>query len=191
MALPSGDWLGHEGRLWYQGVNLRSLIATYVAMPFTLENVGKKDRLSRSIVAATNWFLALQDAAGAFPLTRERGSRAPEWEPEVVTFDGSNFCPDPLPQGYLGHGAYEIDALVAMYEHLHAKEVLPALHGYSSLIAGTNRLWRLEFNTLGAGRYLGLLADLAAQPLASYRGEALEKTGIEFTYGKRPGVRLK
>jgi hypothetical protein len=165
--LPSGGWVGHEGRLWYQGINLRSLIAMYVAMPFTLEYARKKDRLAQSIVAATNWFLSLQSAAGAFPLSGDPGLTSTEWEQDVVTFDGCKFLPEPMVRAYFGHGAYEIDALVAAYEHLQVEAVLPALHGYASLIAGTRRLWRLEFNTLGAGRYLGLLADLAAQPAAS------------------------
>jgi hypothetical protein len=60
-----------------------------------------------------------------------------------------------------------------MYEQLNVTDILPALHGYAALIAGTNRVWRLEFNTLGAGRYLGLLADLrtkSASHLASEQG---------------------
>jgi hypothetical protein len=147
----------------------------YVAMPFTLEYTQKKDRLARSIVAATNWFLSQQSAAGAFPLPGDAGLTSTEWEQDVVIFDGCKFHPEPMVGGYFGHGAYEIDALVAAYEHLQVEAVLPALHGYASLIAGTRRLWRLEFNTLGAGRYLGLLADLAAQPAASRSGQAFTK----------------
>jgi len=165
--LPSGDWDGQQMVVWYQGINLRNLIAMYVSTPFTLENQGRKDRLARSIVAATNWFLALQDATGAFPLTRLGGSAPISQQMQIVSFDGSTFCQDPTPRAYLVNGGYEIDALVAMYEHLHVSEVLPALHGYASLVAGTHRFGRLEFNTLGAGRYLGLLADLVAAPPAA------------------------
>ena len=71
-----------------------------------------------------------------------------------------------IPRGYLGHGAFEIDVLVALYEHLDIPEVLPVVHGYAALLAKTNCLWRLEFNTFGAGRYLGLLAALEGVPAA-------------------------
>jgi hypothetical protein len=88
------------------------------------------------------------------------GNWATPAEPEVVSFEGGNFRQAPLADGYLGYAAYEIDTLVALYEHLEVQDILPALHGYASLIAGTNRIGRLEFNTFGAGRYLGLLSDL-------------------------------
>jgi hypothetical protein len=160
--LSTGSWEGEQGQLWYHSMNLGSLIAAYVAIPFTLEHQGRKDRLARSIVAATNWFLVNQHITGAFPLHSNPGNW--NWaflaEREVVSFEGGEFRQAPLAEGYFGHGAFEIDTLVALYEHLDVQDILPALHGYASLIAGTNRLWRLEFNTFGAGRYLGLLSDL-------------------------------
>lgn len=166
--LRSGDWTGHEGRVWYQGVNLRSLIAIYENLPFDSEHLRKKDRLAQAIIAATNWFIENQDHTGAFPLDRWC-SRFPAGENDVVTFDGKDFHraqldidPSSCAQGYLGHGAYEIDALIALYENLNITAALPSLHGYAALLAQSRRLWRLEFNTMGAGRYLKLTATLSA-----------------------------
>jgi hypothetical protein len=177
--LPSGDWDGHEGRVWYQGVNLKTLVETYVSTPFTLEYSRRKDRLAQAIFRAANWFVRLQDESGAFPLTRG-GSRAPVCEGEVVAFDGHRFTRKPLEIGYLGHGAYEVDGLTSVHEKLHAEAVIPVAHGYAGALARTDRLWRLEFNTLGAGRYLGFLGTLENVP------ECCRKGSQQF--GSEPGA---
>ncbi len=178
----SGDWSGHES--WYQGVNLRSLIAAYVSTPFDLANQRAKDRLAEAIVAATNWFIGSQDDTGAFPLCRWY-SRAPRCEAEVVSFDGHAFRRAGIiadaksrTQGYFGHGAYEVDALAALFEDLGSTAALSSLHGYIALLARTDRLWRLEFNTLGAGRYLEVLDRIKEREVIKPRSGALQVKSV-------------
>ena len=153
--LRSGDWNGYQGYAWYQAVILRSLVETYISLPFTLRNAAPKDKLAKAIVAGTNWFIRMQDESGALPISRDTASGYPSGDKDTVVFDGGRFRPAPLPR-YLGHGAYEIEALSSMFEILGTHSVLPTLHGYAARLARSERLWRLEFNTFGAGRYLGL-----------------------------------
>lgn len=166
--LPTGDWEGHESRSWYQGVNVLSLIATYTWTPFDLKHARRNDRLAETLTAAINRLLLSQDASGALDHSG-RGAVAGEWEPDVVTFQDGAFVPSVLPGGYRSHGAYEMDALVTAYEGLHVDACASAAHRYAAHLAGMEQLWRLEFNTLGAGRYLSLLRTLVDEPAAAAR----------------------
>ena len=175
---PAGDWDGHESRAWYQGVNILSLIAVYVSTPFDLAYARRNDRLAETLTAALNRLLDSQDEEGALGHSGQGASPA-EWEPDLVTFQDGVFSPASLPGGYRSHGAYEMDAFVTGYEVLRVQACASAAHRYASYLASTNRLWRLEFNTLGAGRYLNLLKTLSEQPAAAApRADRPERFGI-------------
>lgn len=164
----TGDWDGHEGRIWYQGVNVSSLIAAYISTPFTLEYASFNDRIASTLTAAVNRLIVAQDELGSLSHTRMQTTATDEeWAREVVTFQNGTFRADQMPGGYRSHGAYEMDALATAYEQLHAAPCVSAAHGYAAYLARSKRLWRLEFNTLGAGRYLGLLAQLDKVPPAA------------------------
>jgi hypothetical protein len=174
--LSSGDWSGYQGYVWYQSILLRSLISAYVAIPFTLEYSGKKDKLALAIISAANWFAVNQRPDGSFPITRAGGSSYPAGERDMVSFDGKSFARTNDGSVYPGHGAYEIDALVALYRELKVEEVLPVLNGYATLVSEAAFFWRLEFNTFGAGAYLGFLSDYKSRPAASLLAAPPENT---------------
>lgn len=165
---PGGYWEGHEARIWYQAVNLRTLVSTFMATPSTTEFTRSKDRLASTITRTVNYFTGCQNPDGSLPLN-PYGMPERHCEKELVEFEDDRFRRVDLPSGYPGHGAFEVDGLVTAYEHLGIRNVVPVLHGYAASLIRSQRLWRLEFNTLGAGRYLGFAAALAAEPAASRR----------------------
>ena len=166
--LNAGHWPGYNEYLWYQSIILRSLVDAYVVLPFTPEFTSRKDRLAKSITAAANWFIANQKPDGRFPLMSNTPP-AGFAENEVVSFDGNEFAPASIEGGYRGHGGYELDALISVVERLGAVEFAPMIHGYAKALMATGLLWRLEFNTMAAGRYIGFLADVANDPPAARR----------------------
>lgn len=173
---PQGDWPGYNGLVWYQAIILRCLIDAYAATPFTLENSRFQDRTAAAITAALNWFISLQKDDGLFPLILDGDQQGPS--DQTVSFRDGVFVQDPSPSGFPGHGGYEIDALVAAFEQLHVAEILPVVRIYAEALMRTDRLWRLEFNTLAAARYLRLLKTMEERPLAAWPKPAVShKTG--------------
>ncbi len=178
--LPYGGWLGHESWIWYHALILRSLIIGYVSLPSTSAYYAKKDKLACAINAAINRFMLEQKDDGSFPM------RPPN--PVCEHTDDNRFIKQKAvynTEGFqqvndvgVGYGSwhgYVIDSLVTAYELLDTKEVLPCLNRYAQNITSSDYIWRLEFDTLGAGRLLEysmkLLIDkkdkLPSKPLVS------------------------
>lgn len=153
---PAGDWDGHENRIWYQSVDATTLMQTYLATPASDQYMSAKDALAKTLVRSLNNFVIRQRADGTLALTRYRYAHHPATQ-EMVTFDGGRFRHDPHPEGYLGHGAFELDTLVMASRVLGVAQAATIAHGYAAALIRSSRLWRLEYNTLGAGRYLELL----------------------------------
>lgn len=158
--LSYGGWLGHESWIWYHALILRSLVIGYVSLPNTLEYYAKKDKLACSIIAAINRFISEQDEDGAFPMRppdpvceHKDDNRFLEQKAIYTAECGFEKIND---KGvtYGSWNGYVIDALVTTYELLDTKELLPSLNRYAQNIAASNYVWRLEFDTLGAGRLL-------------------------------------
>jgi hypothetical protein len=181
--LPYGGWLGHESWLWYHALILRSLIIGYISVPNTLEYYAKKDRIACSIIAAVNRLLASQNKDGTFPLRppeplcehrdehrfiREKAVFTPGKTFEQITDNGI---------AYGSWNGYVIDALVTAYELLDMKEIIPCLNAFGRNIANTDYVWRLEFDTLGAGRLLEyshvLLAEKKDVPASVHTAELI------------------
>jgi hypothetical protein len=158
--LPYGGWMGHESLIWYHALILRSLIVGYASMPCTMEYFTKKDKIAMSIIAAVNRFINYQLPDGSFPLQPP--------EPLCQSTDNSRFLKEKARFNECGkfelvndnsllYGSWNgdvIDALVTAYELLDIKEVIPCLNKYARNICASNYVWRLEFDTLGAGRLL-------------------------------------
>lgn len=167
---PQGDWYGYNGLVWYHAIVLRCLIDAYTVTPFTLENSLFKDRTAAAIIAALNWFIRFQREDGLFPLSLDGDQKgSPE---QMISHTGGTFVQHPCAGGYPGSGGYEIDALVAAFEHLHVQEILPVVCAYSEALVKTERFWRLEFNSLAASRYLSMLRNLEGRP------ESARPTGL-------------
>lgn len=159
--LPYGGWpSGHESWTWYHGITTKSVIQTYVAMPFTLEYIPLQDRMARCIYRALNRFIASQ---------RPDGSMKPG-RGEVTYDERDEYGSNPLEQWvYFVPGTgfkratpvvshefycYELDALCTASLELPCSEIHPVIDGLAACLAAKKELWRPEFNTLAAGAYL-------------------------------------
>lgn len=178
--MPYGGWLGHESWIWYHAMITKSLVLGYVSLPFDINHQSDKDRLAQTITAALNRFL--EDY-------RENGSVRIRPEPPLCEtvddechysasiFQDGRFqhvetSPD---QGYGHWNGYVLDALVTAYEYLEVRELLPMIDHVGGAVASSQMVSRLEFDTLGAGRYL----EYAGSIRNRYLYQASENGGVE------------
>jgi hypothetical protein len=66
-----------------------------------------------------------------------------------------------------------MDALVTAYEHLDVQPLVPLIDRFGHGVARSEKLSRLEFDTLGAGRYLEYVKKLRFRH--HYRGHKRER----------------
>lgn len=158
MQLPYGGWLGHESWLWYHALILRSLIIGYVSLPNTLAYYAKRDKIACSILAAINRLINCQLEDGSFPIRPPKpiceSTHDEIYRRQKATFQNGFVKADDETILYGSWNGYVIDALVTAYELLDVKEVVSCLNRYAKNIVSSNYVWRLEFDTLGAGRLL-------------------------------------
>ena len=159
MQMPYGGWLGHESWIWYHAMITKSLILGYVSLPFDIKHQSEKDRLAQAITAALNRFVEDYRRNGSFRFRPE--PPLCETIDDEDHFSASLFKDGQFQQvetspddGYGHWNGYVLDALVTAYEYLDASELVPIIDRFGSAVASSRKVSRLEFDTLGAGRYL-------------------------------------
>ena len=163
MQMPYGGWLGHESWIWYHAMITKSLILGYVSLPFDINHQSDKDRLARTITAALNRFVEDYKGNGSFRIRPESPlCETPEDEHSASIFEDGRFQQVELsPNDGYGHwNGYVLDALVTACEYLDVQNLLPLIDGFGSSVASSQKLSRLEFDTLGAGRYLEYVSKI-------------------------------
>jgi len=173
MQMPYGGWLGHESWIWYHAMITKSLILGYVSLPFDISHQSDKDRLAQAITAALNRFVRDFRTDGSFrirpdpPLcaTIDDGHHYSASIFEDEQFHRVEASPS---QGYGHWNGYVLDALVTAYDYLDIRSLIPVIDRFGAAVASSRKVSRLEFDTLGAGRYLEYVSRIRNRYL--YRG---------------------
>ena len=177
--LPYGGWLGHESWIWYHALITKSLVHGYLALPFDIEHQSEKDCLARTITAALNRFMMAQTGNGSFRIRPD--PPLCETTDDCDHFKASLFQDSRFKQvqnersEVYGHwNGYVIDALVTAYEVLDVQNLVPLIDRFGQAVVRSEKLSRLEFDTLGAGRYLEYVHNLRFRH--HYRGQKRERS---------------
>jgi len=163
--LPYGGWLGHESWIWYHAIITKSLVLGYSALPFDLQHQSDKDRLARTITAALNRFIEAFDAAQASFRIRPEPPLCETTEDEVY-YRTSNYSEQSfksvrnLSGPYGAWNGYVLDALITAYEHLDVHALTPLIDQFGCAVCRSREVSRLEFDTLGAGRFFEYVATI-------------------------------
>ena len=160
--LPYGGWKGADSWIGYHSSLARSVIDTYVALPNTLENHTKKDRLARCVTAALNRVLVGQQEDGRLPLGRgdEKRDYLITGYAAELTAEGFVRAPFRL-EDYSGMA--EMDFLLAAHKKLGAEPAAVAAHGLSNVVLRPKPTLRPEFDTAAVGQYARFLRELQAR----------------------------
>jgi hypothetical protein len=151
----------------------KSLILGYVSLPFDISHQSDKDRLAQAITAALNRFVRDFRTDGSFrirpdpPLcaTIDDGHHYSASIFEDEQFHRVETSPS---QGYGHWNGYVLDALVTAYDYLDIRSLIPVIDRFGAAVASSRKVSRLEFDTLGAGRYLEYVSRIRNRYL--YRG---------------------
>ena len=141
----------------------------YVSLPNTLEYYAKKDKLAISIIAALNRFILSQNADGSFPirppepLCEHKDDNRFISQKAIFRSDGTFQRVQDNSITYGLWNGYVIDAMVTAYELLDTKAIIPCINLFAQNIAASDYVWRLEFDTLGAGRMLEYVQKLLVE----------------------------
>jgi len=157
--LPYGGWLGHESWIWYHAIITKSLILGYSALPFDLRHQADNDRLARAITAALNRFIEAFDPAQASFRIRPEPPLCESTEDghyyRAFTYSDRKFEPASNPTGPYGRwNGYVLDTLITAYEQLDVHALTPLIDQFGQAVSRSDKVSRLEFDTLGAGRFL-------------------------------------
>jgi len=159
MQMPYGGWLGHESWIWYHAMITKSLILGYVSLPFDLNHQSDKDGLAQAITAALNRFAWDFRENGSFrirpdPPLCETVDDADHYSASIFEDGQFHRIETSASQGYGHWNGYVLDALVTAHEYLDVRSLTPMIDRFGAAVASSRKVSRLEFDTLGAGRYL-------------------------------------
>jgi len=170
LQLPYGGWLGHESWIWYHALIMRGLILSYTALPYDIKYRSKKDKIARCIVASVNRLIKYQRPDGSFRIRPDvpicQSTNDDKYYSDRCTYNGEKFVKvdNEKCKGYGMWNGYIIDTLVTAYNHLGIDEVVPVIIRFGSLLSKTSIVSRLEFDTLGSGRYLNFVNKHKSNP---------------------------
>ncbi|MCP9469765.1 MAG: hypothetical protein NNA31_07165 [Nitrospira sp.] len=172
--LPYGGWpYPHESWSWYHSLITKSIIQTYLAMPYILKYQSKKDKFARAIYKAINRLIVSQRADGGIKPGRgklrylERDEYGCSPSEEWAFFDPSVGFARAMTVPSHEFYCYELDLLCTAALDLHANEFSDVIHGVAQKLSNEKTIWRPEFNTMAAGAYLQFLCQHLAGHLQS------------------------